>query len=146
REAKHARNDLLDRAIGEEELAKAMAKMAKGKAVGEDGIALEHLKQGGEQLKHLPLLLLNFIWRREVAPRQWKATTIIPIFKAGDRKNRKNYRPISLIAVMAKIFTSILNTRISRHLELNQLLAEEQAGFRPKRSCVDQSFILSSLL
>ena len=123
-----------------------MKKMSNGKAVGEDGIALEHLSQGGENLTHLLLLILNFVWHNELAPRQWKATTIVPIFKAGDRKSKKNYRPISLITVVAKIFTSIINARISNHLENNHLLAEEQAGFRPKRSCVSQSFILSNIL
>ena len=129
RETKYERNEQLDKPIEEEEIAKVIARMAKGKAVGEDEIALEHLTQGGDSLKSLLLLMFNCVWQREVIPHQWKATTIIPIFKTGDRKNKKNYRPISLISVVAKIFTALINTRISRHLELNHRLEEEQAGF-----------------
>ena len=57
-----------------------------------------------------------------------------------------NYRGITLLSVVGKIYTSVLNKRVSKWCEANGVLSEEQAGFRPNRSTVDHIFTLSELL
>ena len=57
-----------------------------------------------------------------------------------------NYRGINLISCTAKIYSSILNSRVSAYLEDSVILVEEQNGFRKGRSCEDQIFVLSSVI
>ena len=57
-----------------------------------------------------------------------------------------NYRGISLLSCVFKIFSSILNDRIAKHLESNDFLVEEQNGFRKGRSYTDHIFSLHTIL
>ena len=78
---------------------------------------------------------------------EWAKSIIIPIHKKGKDKNEPlSYRGISLMATSAKLFTSILNNRIKQYLETNQLLSDEQNGFRAGRSCQEHIFVLNSII
>ena len=57
-----------------------------------------------------------------------------------------NYRGISLLNCICKIYSSVLNDRIRKYLEQNQLLADEQNGFRKNRSCMDHIYSLHSII
>ena len=58
---------------------------------------------------------------------------LIPIYKnKGNAESPENYRPITILSCMGKLFTSILNTRLTKFLEGNHLLNPNQAGFRKK--------------
>ena len=67
-------------------------------------------------------------------PNSLKLAKVIPIFKAGDRQNVSNYRPISILPLLSKIFEKIVFTQILNFLEKYNLLSNNQYGFRPKRS------------
>ena len=54
---------------------------------------------------------------------------LTPIYKKGDRHNPKNYRSISLIDVMGKVFTKISNSRIVHWAEINNRFSEAQCGY-----------------
>ena len=56
------------------------------------------------------------------------------------------YRPISLISVPCKIYANILNKRLTKWLEQNDILAEEQMVFRKDRSCLYHLYVLSTLI
>ena len=71
-------------------------------------------------------------------PKQWKTANVTPIFKKGSRKLPSNYRPISLTSVICKVFESLIRNAIMDYLFTNDLLAKEQHGFMPGRSCVTQ--------
>ena len=64
-------------------------------------------------------------------PDQWLKAIISPIPKASylDRYSPLNYRGISLLCACAKLYSSLINKRLSRHLESQQILADEQNGF-----------------
>ncbi len=57
-----------------------------------------------------------------------------------------NYRPITILSCLGKLFTSIINQRLTSFLEINGLLNENQAGFRKHYSCSDHYFTLYSLI
>ena len=57
-----------------------------------------------------------------------------------------NYRGISLLSCIGKLYSSLLEKRLSTYLEENDILADEQNGFRRKRSCEDHIFTLNSLV
>ena len=64
----------------------------------------------------------------------------------SDREDPGNYRGITLLSVVGKVFCKIVNDRLVRHLESGVVLHEGQAGFRAKRSCVDNIYVLSELV
>jgi sorting nexin-29 len=86
---------------------------------------------------------LVLTWEKKRIPIDWKDSIICPIYKKGDRMQCKNYRPITLMNVAYKIFTTILSNRLSQIMESK--LGEYQAGFRPNRSTVDNIFILRQM-
>nr|CDS33105.1 reverse transcriptase [Hymenolepis microstoma] len=85
--------------------------------------------------KEILLTLFNRIWETSLVPTQWKVAIVIPILKRGkDPTNFDNYRPISLTSMLAKLMERMVNTRLIGFLETNNILGNEQAGFRPQRS------------
>ena len=81
----------------------------------------------------LSLLFQNCIDTRSF-PDTWKKTNV-PIHKKGDKQIVDNYRPISLLRILGKIFERIIFNLIFEYLEENNLLCPNQSGFRPSDSC-----------
>jgi hypothetical protein len=69
-----------------------------------------------------------------VFPMRLKYSQINPIFKKGDKTDVANYRPISLLTSFSKIFEKVIYNRLQYHLDINNILAHEQHGFRIKLS------------
>jgi hypothetical protein len=59
---------------------------------------------------------------------------INPIYKKGDKTDMANYRPIYLLTSFSKIFEKVIFNRLHHHLDINNILAQEQYGFRTKLS------------
>ena len=87
-------------------------------------------------------MLFNKIWRQETIPDEWTKGVIFPIFKNGDVTDCGNYRGITLMSIISKIYGRVINNRILQSLPENGIV-EEQGGFRSKRGCIDQIFALS---
>ena len=68
---------------------------------------------------------------------------IISIYKKNDKTVCENYRGISLLSTPGKVFTGMLQKQLKKHVE--NIVAEEQAGFRANGSTVDQIFIVRQL-
>src|SRR5678815_1435808 len=115
--------------ITEEEFEEALRKMKSGKTPGEDGINIELLREGGEGLKALMLRFLNRCWVESRVPEGWGRSIIVPIYKGkGDAGNCKNYRGISLMDHMAKLYERIIERKLRSKIEPR--LGEEQYGYR----------------
>lgn len=127
-----------------EELQKALKDMKNRKACGPDGINAELLKYGGLLLQFRLLHLYNICWRDCRIPDEWGVSEVISLFKKGDRGNCENYRGISLLNIIYKIYVKIINNRIKTISEV--LLKEEQSGFRKGRSCSDNVFSIKRIL
>ena len=74
--------------------------------------------------------LFSVIWQEEIVPRQWRDDLIVNIFKKGDREDPSNYRGITLLSVVGKVFCKILNNRLVQCLDKEGALHDGQAGFR----------------
>ena len=69
---------------------------------------------------------------------------MVPVFKnVGERSTAKNYRPVSLLSVVSKIFEKLVNNRIVGHLEECGLFSDFQYGFRSSRSTPDLPTVVS---
>lgn len=92
-----------------------------------------------------PLARLFNEWiRNEEIPDQLANSLVSLIFKKGSQLDIANYRPISLLNLIYKVFTSTIDTRIERTLNASQPC--EQAGFRKNFSTLDHSFTLNELI
>ena len=69
-------------------------------------------------------------------PDLWKQANVTPIFKKGNKSQPGNYRPISLISVLCKLFESILRDSIMDFLSTKNILIDTQHGFTSRRSCL----------
>lgn len=129
-----------------DELALALTRLRNGKAPGADHIHSEFLRYGGKQLQHAMLILFNEILQCEYWPDRWRLGLICPIYKrTGNESELDNYRPITLLSIVSKLFEILLNTRLMEWAESNRILSDEQGGFRTKRGCADQLFVLKEV-
>jgi hypothetical protein len=74
------------------------------------------------------------------------AGVIIPLFKGGDETTFGNYRGITLIPIISKLFSMILENRLSHWTETRGIRARGQAGFRTNHRTTDQLFVLKTLI
>ena len=77
---------------------------------------------------------------------QWSEGIIVPVHKKGDVSNVENYRGITLVSCMSKLFTYILNKIITVLCDKSNIIADAQFGFRKGRSTVDAVFVLMSVI
>jgi hypothetical protein len=129
-----------------EEVKYAMRICGPGKAVGPDSIKNEFLRWGGDSMEKALHMLFQYVWNAECVPGDWLGADVVPIHKSGKRKLVTNYRGIALMSVVAKVYERIIADRLTAYLERTGKLNEEQGGFRGKRGCVDQLFVLTEVL
>ena len=80
-------------------------------------------------------------------PTQWCTGIILPLYKnKGSHDDPNNYRGITLLSCLGKLFTNIINNRLAQYLEDDNILGEEQAGFRAGYSTLDDMFVLHCLV
>ena len=78
------------------------------------------------------------------APEDWKKGLIAKVPKKGDLSNCNNWRGITLLSVVSKVFSRCILKRFQ--IKVDETLRKEQAGFRPGRSCSDQIFMLRTVI
>ena len=128
----------------QEELAISGTKV--GKAAGMDGICNELIKNGGYWMRASLCYLFNEVFDRHQVPRDWRNGLIVPLYKEGERDRATNYRGITLLSNVGKIFAGILERRLSRWCEQKKIFAQEQAGFRKGRTTTDQILTLAEII
>ena len=91
--------------------------------------------------------LFNLILNTGIFPSKWSIGIISPIYKGkGSNKDRSNFRPISLLSCLGKVFTSILNNRLTTFLDEHSILNENQARFWEGYATTDHILTLHLLL
>lgn len=91
--------------------------------------------------------LFNVVLEHGCVPDVWGIGVIKPIYKnKGDVNNPDNYRGISLVSCLGKLFTSMLNARLTEFLDSENGISEIQAGFRKSYSTTDHIFLLKSII
>ena len=71
-----------------------------------------------------------------IFPALWKIPRLAPIYKEGDKSEKSNYHPISVLSVISRLFERLVYDQLYQHLNSNNLLAKEQSGFRKLHSTV----------
>ena len=130
--------------ITEDEIVFALKQMKTNKASGLDFIPSELLKLGGHSIIKELTEIANIIWSNESTPTDWNNGVITRLPKKGDLSNCDNWRGITLLATTRKVISRVLLKRIQDHTD--ELLREEQAGFRKGRSVNEQVFTLRTII
>ena len=103
-----------------------------------DNIPSELLKNGSEATITVLTAIRQTIWETKEWLKRWTQSLVIPLPKKSNFKQCHNYRTIRLFSHPSKIMPRVVLNRLKAKAE--ELLAEEQAGFRPGRSTVEQIF------
>ena len=114
------------------------------KSPGVDGITNEQLKYGEVGLVDRLVYLFKKVWEEEQIPEDWSKGVIVIVGKKGDTSHCSNNRGITLRSTTSKLLQIILLRRLDAGLE--QLLRENQCGFRQNRSCIDQIYSLRCII
>lgn len=105
------------------------------KATGLDGIGPRILKLANIVLSPSIAALINKCINTDKFPHQLKLAKVFPIFKSGSKTDPSNYRPISILPTISKIFEKHVNRHLVGFLNKYKLIHECQSGFRHKHSC-----------
>ena len=122
----------------------ALSGLDPTKACGPDGISPVVLKNCASVLEPCLSKLFRLCLSTQSFPSCWKFAHVHPVPKKDDHSQPSNYRPISLISCLSKVFESVLNRKILRFLESHDLLSDRQYGFRKGRSTADLLAYLSN--
>ena len=96
------------------------------------------LKLCGESIYKPLNLTFKFCLKTGQFPSDWKKANVVPVFKKGDKQLVKNYRPISLLRITGKIFERLLYNQMFEFFIRNDLISQNQSGFKPGDSCINQ--------
>ena len=95
--------------ITDGEIQTALKKMAKNRSGDRTGMVAEMLQEGSQQLRTVIAYMFTLVLRGEwVAPSAWKTSYVMVLYKKGDPKLPGNYRPITLLPILYKLFSRIL--------------------------------------
>ncbi|KAH9245275.1 hypothetical protein BASA81_017257 [Batrachochytrium salamandrivorans] len=152
-------SDILDQDFSWNQIAAALLQMSPRKAPGDDGIttafyqaALYMPANTQEGVPPTPfaralLRVCGQVFASATIPRAWLCASIVSIDKKdGDPLNPGDKRGIALINVGLKLVCKVLQMRIERFVETNNLLSYEQAGFRKREECVGQVVSLVDII
>ena len=126
-----------------EEILTQMNKMRES-APGKDGVRLIYLQKGGPELTDRLVSMIQEMFEKGAV--DWEGSLkigqVIPLFKKGDRNNVNNFRGVCLLAMGSRVTARIAADRLRIWAEKMELLDDDQAGFRKKRSTADVTQIM----
>ena len=119
--------------VNEEHVLKVLLDLNDKKATGPDNIPAKLLKIGAEAICPSLTGLINMSITSSKFPSDLKKANVLPVYKKGDSLNKSNYRPVSILSSISKIFESVLNEQMTNFFKdiLNSLLC----AFRKNYSC-----------
>ena len=136
----------LDTDITLEEVNSALKKSKNNKSAGLDVISKEMVHAFTEIYPNFLPKLFNIILKSKHFPEEWLTALIVLIHKKGTKSDISNYRGISLLSCLSKLFCSVLNNRIVKWGEENNVFSTSQLGFRKGNRTSDALTILHNLV
>ena len=139
-------DELLNSPITENEINKCIRMLKYNKSSSNDKIINEYLKYTAHIMLPIYVSFFNLVLKTGIIPESWVEGIIRPIYKNnGNPTSPENYRPITILSCFGKLFKAVLNLRLTNYLKHNDILEENQAGFRAGYSTSDHIFTLHAL-
>ena len=110
--------------------------MKKSLGFGSDGIASNFLKITFSVICNSICDIFNFSIFSGSFPDSWKIARVAPTFKGGKPDDRSNYRPISVLPVVSRLFEKLIYDQLYQYLDKHKYLASNQSGFCSLHSVV----------
>ena len=123
--------------VTEAEVLKTINNLLPKHSKGIDGISNKLLKMSKFQLLKPITTLFNRSLRTGIFPSHLKVAKVIPIFKKGDKADVNNYRPISLLPTLSKIWEKLINTQLQEKMDEYDVIINDQYGFRKQHSTIN---------
>ena len=120
------------------DIEKIIKNLDPDKSHGHNMLSVCNLKLCGEFIYKPLNLILKSCLETGRLPSDWKKANVVPVFKKGDKQLLKNYRPISLLPIIGKIFERLLYNQMFEFFIRNDLISQNQSGFKPGDSCINQ--------
>jgi len=116
------------------EVMKLISSLKPKTSSGYDGISSKFLKLT-KQVLSVPICnIINLSLSTGIVPSGLKLAKVIPVFKSKDKTDMNSYRPISLLPALSKILEKVIHSRLYKFCSTQNILFENQYGFRPNHS------------
>ncbi|CAG9781741.1 unnamed protein product [Diatraea saccharalis] len=137
-------NNLHNIFINFDEITNKLKSVDTSKGHGPDEIPAHFARNCAESLAEPLYIIYNASLRSAVFPDKWKLAKVVPIYKGGDISCVKNYRPISLLCIFAKVLESLICPIVRNHCK--KFFTDHQHGFLEARSTCTNLVCFESLL
>ena len=136
----------LNEPITAAEVTRIIKRLKKEKSPGVDNLLNEYFIIFNDYLTTYLVKLFNIVFQSGIFPNIWSEGIIAPVFKKGNVKDCNNYRGITLVSCLSKIFTAILNERLNLWSSNEDVISDAQFGFKSGFSTTDAIFVLHALI
>jgi hypothetical protein len=124
--------------ITEKDVEDVLKGINTNKAYGPDNISPRLIKEAGPSIVGILTRLFNKSLQLAKFPSLWKKANVLPIYKKAEDFITTNYRPVSLLSILAKIFEKIVFKYLFNFFRDNFLISIWQSGFVPGSSTITQ--------
>ena len=122
--------------VDETTINRAMGKIKKSLGFGSDGISSNFLKISFPVICNSICDIFNFSIYSSFFPDSWKIARVAPIFKGGKLDDRSNYRPISVLPVVSRLFEKLICDQLYQYLNKHKYLVSNKSEFCSLHSIV----------
>jgi len=120
--------------VSRDQILKHLNGISPKKATGLDKIPARFIKDGADVIAGPISTIVNMSLRSGRVPHELKTARVVPLHKKNSKTDAGNYRPISILNIMSKVFERVVFNQLNTYLVHNKLLFELQSGFREKFS------------
>ena len=120
--------------VAERDILKYLRRLKRKCATGVDNLPTCYLKDAANVIAKPLTFIINLSLETGIFPNDLKLARIASACKSGAKDSFDNYRPISILPALSKIFEKCIHEQLMDHLGNNQLLSDRQFGFRRNRS------------
>ena len=120
--------------ITEKKVVVEISQLKENKATEYDDLAPKLVKKISKYTVQPLTYIFNQTFLTGLLPKELKIALVTPVFKANERDQFKNYRPISILPCFSKILEKLMYKRLLKYLERHNILSDNQYKFRKKRS------------
>ena len=116
--------------VPESQVLKYLNNLTANKATGLDAIPSRFVKDGSSIIAQPLAHIINLSLIQGVVPDDLKSARVVPIFKKNDKTSVGNYRPVSILSILSKIYEKVVYDQVESYFKANKLLYKFQSGFR----------------
>jgi hypothetical protein len=116
--------------VSDSKVLKYLNMLSPKKATGLDGIPSRFVKDSAPIIAGPLSHIINLSLIQGVVPDDLKSARVVPLYKKNDKTEVGNYRPVSILSILSKIYERVVYDQVEEYLSKNNLLYMFQSGFR----------------